>query len=59
MTASQTVQHNLSIGEIMSNQAENSLSPRQQAMLATFQQHVYAEITGDLTTTMATMNASP
>lgn len=43
----------------MSNQSENNLSPRQQAMLATFQQHVYAEITGDLTTTMATMNAAP
>lgn len=43
----------------MSNQPESDLSPRQQAMLATFQQHVYAEITGDLETTMATMNADP
>jgi len=43
----------------MSNQLETNLTPRQQAMLATFQQHVYAEITGDLETTMATMNANP
>jgi carboxymethylenebutenolidase len=43
----------------MSNQSENNLSPRQQKMLETFQQHVYAEITGDLTTTLATMNANP
>lgn len=43
----------------MSNQPETQLSPRHQAMLTTFQQHVYAEITGDLTTTMATMNANP
>ena len=43
----------------MSDQSENQLSPRQQTMLETFQQHVYAEITGDLATTLATMNDTP
>jgi carboxymethylenebutenolidase len=36
-----------------------ALSAEQQAMLALFQQHVVAEIAGDLDTTMNTMNANP
>jgi carboxymethylenebutenolidase len=35
------------------------LSPTQQAMVALFQQHVDAELRGDLETTMATMTAHP
>jgi kynureninase len=36
-----------------------TLTPRQQAMQATFQQHTMAEFTGDLETAMATMSADP
>jgi len=35
------------------------LTATQHTMLETFQQHVYAEITGDLERTMATMNDNP
>ncbi len=38
---------------------QSQLNSTQHAMLETFQQHVYAEITGDLETTMATMNDNP
>src|SRR5579863_9728020 len=36
-----------------------TLSAEQQAMVALFQQHVGAELAGDLDTTMATMTDSP
>jgi carboxymethylenebutenolidase len=36
-----------------------SLSPEQQAMVALFQQHVGAELAGDLETTMNTMTGDP
>ncbi len=38
---------------------QSQLNAKQRAMLKTFQQHVYAEISGDLETTMATMNDNP
>ena len=37
----------------------SQLSPAQQAMVALFQQHVEAELAGDLETTMNTMTADP
>ncbi len=37
----------------------NTLSPAQQAMLDTYQQHLQAELTGDLDATMATMTDDP
>ena len=37
----------------------NTLPPTQQAMLDTFQQHMAAELHGDLDATMATMSAHP
>ncbi len=36
-----------------------NVSPAQQAMLDTFQQHMAAELMGDLDTTMATMTDNP
>ncbi len=36
-----------------------TLSAEQQAMVALFQQHVGAELAGDLDTTMNTMSADP
>ena len=37
----------------------NTLSPTQQAMLDTFQQHMMAELTGDIEAAMATMTDNP
>ena len=37
----------------------NTLSPAQQAMLDTYQQHLQAELTGDLDATMAAMTDDP
>jgi carboxymethylenebutenolidase len=37
----------------------NNLSPKQQAMVDLFRQHVNAELSGDIETTMATMTDAP
>ena len=37
----------------------SKLSPTQEAMLETFQQHMAAELTGDLRTAMVTMTDNP
>lgn len=39
----------------MADVSQPHLSDQQRLMVETFQQHVYAEMTGDLETTMATM----
>jgi carboxymethylenebutenolidase len=43
----------------MSAATGTTLNTHQQRMVDTFQQHITAEMTGDLETTMATMNADP
>ncbi len=43
----------------MSDQADNQLTAQQNVMLETSQRHMLAEMTDDLETTMATMNANP
>jgi carboxymethylenebutenolidase len=39
--------------------SEENISPDQEAMLETFQQHMTAELTGDIEVTMATMTDNP
>ena len=43
----------------MSDSTNLTFTPNQQRMMATFQQHMLAEMTGDLATTMATMTPTP
>lgn len=43
----------------MTEQTNQPFTAKQQTMLTNFQQHMYAEMTGDLDTTMATMTANP
>lgn len=43
----------------MSQSIGSALSAKQQAMVDTFERHTFAEMTGDLETTMATMTADP
>ena len=43
----------------MQKQAQRSLTSSQQAMLELFQQHMNAEMTGDIEATMATMTDTP
>jgi carboxymethylenebutenolidase len=43
----------------MTTQTISPLNPNQQTMLSTLQQHMMAEMTGDLMTTMKTMTANP
>ena len=43
----------------MSDSTNLTFTPNQQRMMATFQQHMLAEMTGDLATTMATMTPNP